>query len=174
MLCGLLARRWCRRHALQRSPTCLSLTGRRLLGKVHTGIQGAVRLLCGGAVQRSRCGYVLCGGLLCYAHDTAFRTGLQILLDHNILCFSAENSAFSPVRAQYIVVARKNSYFSQKTVRNNRYFSACFCAICTEFGEYAASCAVRCTAMAAVHSIAHDGESRAVSHVLQAAGKLHR
>lgn len=112
VLCRLLARRWCRRHALQRSPTCLALTGRCLLGKVHAGIQCAVRLLCGGAVQRSRCGYVLCGGLLCYAHDTVFRTGLQVLLEHNILCFSAENSAFSPVRAQYIVVARKNSYFS--------------------------------------------------------------
>nr|DAL16981.1 MAG TPA_asm: hypothetical protein [Caudoviricetes sp.] len=43
-----------------------------LLGKVHTGRQCAVRLLCGGAVQRSRCGYVLCGGLLCYAHDKLF------------------------------------------------------------------------------------------------------
>ena len=129
VLCGLLAHQWCRRHALQRSPTRLALTGRRLLGKVHTGRQRAVRLLCGGAVQRSWWG--VCGSLLCYAHDTAFRTGLQVLLDHNILCFSAENSSFSPVRAQHIVVAKKNSYFSQKTVRNNRYFLACFCAICT-------------------------------------------
>nr|DAL16979.1 MAG TPA_asm: hypothetical protein [Caudoviricetes sp.] len=32
---------------------------------------------------------------------------------------------------------------------------------------------MRCTATAAVHSIAHAGESCAVSHVLQAAGKLH-
>ena len=73
------------------------------------GATSAARMLgwCSGAVESAV--------RLLHPYDTAFRTGLQVLLDHNILCFSAENSAFSPVRAQYIVVARKNSYFSQKT-----------------------------------------------------------
>ena len=64
-----------------------ALTGRRLLGKVHADRQCAVRLLCGGAVQRSRCGYVLCGGLLYCVHDTLFSKYLQIMPRHNILWF---------------------------------------------------------------------------------------
>ena len=73
----------------------------------------------------------MCGGLLCYAHDKLFSKEMQVLLEHNILCFSAENSAFSPVRAQYIVVERKNSDFLQKTIQKITVILACFYAICT-------------------------------------------
>lgn len=93
VLCRLIASARCQR----RCALAVRVSGfnwASVVVKVHAGRQCAVRLLCGGAVQRSRCGYVLCGGLLCYAHDTAFRNGLQVLLEHNILCFSAENSAF--------------------------------------------------------------------------------
>ena len=89
------------------------------------GATSAARMLgwCSGAVESAV--------RLLHPYDSKISTVLQILLDHNILCFSAENSAFSPVRAQYIVVARKNSCFSQKTIQKNCYFSVCFCAICT-------------------------------------------
>lgn len=64
MLCRLLARRWCRRHALQRSPTCLALTGRCLLGKVH--VARRARHGCwGGVAARWKVRYA------CYTHMIA-------------------------------------------------------------------------------------------------------
>lgn len=130
VLCRLVASARCQR----RCALAVRVSGFNwafVVVKVHAGRQCAVRLLCGGAVQRSRCGYALCGGLLCYAHYRAFRNGLQVLLEHNILCFSAENSAFSPVRTQYVVVEKKISGIAQKVAQNNRYFFIHFCAYFT-------------------------------------------
>ena len=75
---------------------------------------------------------------------------------------------------QYIVVETQKTIILLKYAQSFEVFDACFYAICTEYGEYAVSCAVRCTATAAVHRIARACESCAVSHVLQAVGKLYR
>lgn len=86
MLCGLLARRWCRRHALQRSPTCLALTGRCLLGKVH-----ALQISTLRAARCTRC--TLCF-LLC-KHIITAELMLCKFSSNTIYCvFYVKNSVF--------------------------------------------------------------------------------
>nr|DAL16980.1 MAG TPA_asm: hypothetical protein [Caudoviricetes sp.] len=60
-----------------------------------------------------------------------FRSKCKLCLGTIYCVFQLKIAHFRRFEHNILWFQKKNSDFLQKTIQNNRYFLACFCAICT-------------------------------------------